>query len=92
MLIKEIYMRFKRLRIKRAETQPTVVEKKTKKDECICIICTEKKSNCATVPCGHLICCDECYMYYMLNTTSYLCPICRSVLNYVDPLIRVYGI
>ena len=31
MLIKEIYMRFKRLRIKRAETQPTVVEKKQKK-------------------------------------------------------------
>lgn len=47
-----------------------------------CVVCDERASTIACVPCGHLCLCDQCRLSYR----QFVCPVCNESLS---PFIKV---
>ena len=51
------------------------VEGQTSDDSKLCKICLSEEIKVVFLPCGHLVCCEQC-----ANRVSH-CPICRKYIN-----------
>lgn len=56
------------------------------REDDICVVCMERQSDCAVVPCGHLCGCEGC-LNEIKNSASPQCPMCRGP---VTSLIRIF--
>lgn len=67
-----------------------ITKKKKDSESMICNICCDNKIDIAFLPCGHMVCCQECskdalkttdsnsYYGYMYSTQPEKCPMCKQ--------------
>ena len=57
-------------------------------EQLICIICFKRVTTPTITVCGHLFC-TICIFSYISKSTSSLCPICRTAINFMS-MCRIY--
>ena len=54
------------------DTVHLLEDNQQRRDQCLCKICLDLEASIAFLPCGHLVCCENCAL------AMRKCPMCRA--------------
>ena len=87
----------KQLEHKLAKAEAELKKLKEEKEEAekSCIICCDKKADTIFLPCGHLVCCEDCQEDMAANVLSdprrfrYECPVCKEFIYHEKKVYQI---